>query len=677
MSSSETTVKPRTREAIAGEAKYLAKRAIPPRLRTMRQFAEDEIVIPDGPFAGLRYSCERLPYVGLWFDLVDSGRFHRFAALGPTQSGKTLTCSLIPLLYHLFEIEETVVFGLPDMDMAYDKWMIDIKPVIDVTKYAELIPKIGRGSRGGAFDSIRFTNGATMKFMTGGGGDKSRAGFTSRVIIITEVDGMDEPGRDSRETDKISQIEARTEAFDVFGDPRVYLECTVTTDRGRIWREYANGSAGRIVTPCPLCGAYVSPEREHLLGWQEAETELQAFERSRFYCPECGDAWSDDDRRVANTESQLVHKGQEIDARGKIDGELPETMTAGFRWSAVHNLLKSPSRLGWAEWKSQNDPDEENSEKARCQQDWATPFTPPDLVITPLETRVLQRRTRQHPRGLVPAGFDLVGMHIDLGKYLCHWMLMAGKSDATAQVVDWSVLEVQTDELGETKALLVALSDFAEVVRAGFLSEDQKRVEPAEVWIDCGWATDVAFEFCRQQGHPFYPARGFGTSFENGRAYARVERRGRKRSNIRHVGEEYHIEYVEREGVIRRCVNADYWKTRVHDQLSMNVNSPGALAFYSGTPRDHLSLVKHLTAEEQEVEFTPARGTIVKWIRKRRNNHGLDNAYNCAALLHLLGARFGDTSAGEPVAPKKTGRAGSKRVKSPSVGGRPYFILDR
>ena len=43
------------------------------------------------------------------------------------------------------------------------------------------------------------SNGATLKFMSGGGGDKSRAGFTARVLVVTETDGMDTPGHPGRE----------------------------------------------------------------------------------------------------------------------------------------------------------------------------------------------------------------------------------------------------------------------------------------------------------------------------------------------------------------------------------------------------------------------------------------------------------------------------------------------
>ena len=44
--------------------------------RTMRQFAEEEIILPPGgPLAGDLFSCETQPYTKLWFDAIDSGEW--------------------------------------------------------------------------------------------------------------------------------------------------------------------------------------------------------------------------------------------------------------------------------------------------------------------------------------------------------------------------------------------------------------------------------------------------------------------------------------------------------------------------------------------------------------------------------------------------------------------------
>lgn len=143
------------------------------------------------------------------------------------------------------------------------------------------------------------------------GGDKSRAGFTSRVVVITETDGMDQPGATSRESDKITQPEARTRAYG--SRKRIYMECTVSTEEGRTWQEYLHGTKSRIVLPCPYCRAWVSPEREHLTGWQGAESQAAARSAGAFSCPACGETWSADQRIEANRQSQLVHGEQTID----------------------------------------------------------------------------------------------------------------------------------------------------------------------------------------------------------------------------------------------------------------------------------------------------------------------------------------------------------------------------
>src|SRR5690606_35925468 len=124
-----------------GELSWLLRQARPRPIRSMRQFAEQGGVIPDGPFAGRHFRCSRPPYTGLWFDAVDSGRWTRCVATGPTQSGKTLSCFVIPLLYHLFEFGETVICGLPDLGMAADKWRVDILPAIEQSRYRDQLPR--------------------------------------------------------------------------------------------------------------------------------------------------------------------------------------------------------------------------------------------------------------------------------------------------------------------------------------------------------------------------------------------------------------------------------------------------------------------------------------------------------------------------------------------------------
>ena len=64
--------------------------------------------------------------------------------------------------------------------------------------------------------------------------------------------------------------------------------------------------------PCPHCGAWVTPGRECLKGWQDAETEFAAYQEARWHCPECNGYWTEAERAQANRAGILVHKGQEV-----------------------------------------------------------------------------------------------------------------------------------------------------------------------------------------------------------------------------------------------------------------------------------------------------------------------------------------------------------------------------
>jgi phage terminase large subunit GpA-like protein len=620
----------------------------PRRLRTIRQFAEAEIVLPTGPFAGRRFRCARQPYTGLWFDEIDSGRWSRCVATGPTQSGKTLSCFVIPLLYHLFELQQTVILGLPDMDMAADKWREDLLPVIERSRYRDLLPSAGGGSRGGRVESLQFTNGAKLKFMSGGGSDKSRAGFASRVVVITETDGMDKPGGTSRESDKVTQLEARTRAYG--SRKRIYMECTVSTEGGRTWQEYTKGTKSRIVLPCPCCSAWVSPEREHLTGWQGAESQAAARSAGAFACPSCGEIWSNDQRISANAGARLLHEGQIIDAAGVIAGDPPATDTLGFRWSAVNNLFLTAGDLAADEWKASHAADEENAEREARQFVWCLPVLPSKLSQTHLNEHELTARMIDLPRGIVPSNTACVTVGVDLGKFLCHWIAVAWAPNPTiGHVVDYGRIEVPSDSMAVEQALMIALRQLKEMFIEGWPvgeANAPRRTEPLLVFIDSGYMAPVVYAFCRESGERFRPAIGRGASqqYRNER-YNRPVQGG---ATVKWIGEGAHANWLPAEQLLLVETDADYWKTWVHQRLTTPLDKAGAMTLFKAQAVEHLSLAKHLTAETKTEEFIAGKGVITKWERIRRQNHWFDALYNACAAGHACGVKLVDEKVPEP-----------------------------
>lgn len=649
-----------TRRATIDEGRLFLRAARAPRLRTMREFAEQELRLPDGPFKGLRFRCDRQPFTRVFLDLVDTLKWNRIATTGGSQSGKTWIATIVPTLYHLFEMKETVIFGIPSMEMAADKWHLDLLPAIKASKFADLLPRNGSGSKGGKIESIQFQNGATLKFMSGGGDDKKRSAFTSRVVVITEVDGMDEAGETSREADKISQIEARTMAF---GDrKRIYLECTVSIKEGRIWQEYSKGTATRIFLPCVKCGEFVHPTRDSLQGWADAADEVEAKANAAVFCPQCGEAWSDDELAVANRAAVAVHRGQEIACDGTISGPVPQTDTLGFRWDAINNRFLSPGFVAAEEWKAQRAEDEENAEKKLRQFFWAIPYEPGALDTTPLEYTAIMARTKpKHLRGVIPENSDYITVGVDVGKRLLYWTAIAWRRNGDGHVLDYGRQEVASDQLGEKRAIMIALRELRDnTLRDGWQLGDE-RVPANTHWIDSGYQTDVIYEFCRESGAAYLPVDGLGTAHEL-KKYTKPKTTG---TTVRKIGEGYHIAVIPARRALVAEVHADHWKSRVHEGLATPIGQPGAITLYQPErdPNEHLSFAKQLTAEKRKEEFEQGKGMTVTWVRERRENHWLDSTYYAAAAGAFCGVKLIKAELPDAPPPRQEAPVAPQRIR--------------
>jgi phage terminase large subunit GpA-like protein len=573
-------------------------------VRTISRFAEEEIRLPDGPYAGQRFSLARSPAARLFFAELETGRWKRVFWTGPNQDGKSLILMIV-LCYLLFERGETLVFGVPSEDMAADKWNVDLLPVIRASDFNDVLPKSGAGSKGGVVSLIEFRNGARLRFMTAGGDDQSRSHFTSPKLVVTEVEGFDEVGSSSREGDKFAQLERRLKAFG--GDAETYGECTVTHDKGKIWREYQAGTRSRIALRCPHCGKWVTPEREHFHGWQDAENEIQAMEQAALYCPECGARWSNEQRIAANHDALLVHRGQDVDADGKVTGPLPPTRTFSFRWTVV-NSIHRPERLSIVatkEWAKRNAADEDAAEKDICQSEWVIPSASETEEISALEWQAITHRMSGDKPGFCPLDTERLVFSVDLNLRLLHWMAVAMRTDGSPHIVEYGKHEVASDELGIEPAMLLALRDLRDqVAKVGWQSEEGTRHADLHV-VDSGNWAELVYKFCAESGADWLPTKGFG---EEQRGYSEPRQTNK---TVMVIGAGCYVVRLPKKRVRLCHCNADQLKAWVHDRLAMPIERPGAMTLCRVEKAvEHTSLAKHLTAEKQESAFVPGAGTV-------------------------------------------------------------------
>jgi phage terminase large subunit GpA-like protein len=603
-------------------------------VRSMRQFAEDEIVLPSGPREGLRFRCDFMPWTALVLAEFDRGHYQEFWGSGPGQGGKTLLFFVIPLLYHLFEIGEDVILGCPIKEMAQAIYEKRALPTIRRSRYASLIPTTGPGSRGGQVkDQIEFANGASLRFM---GARGSISSYTARVVLISEVDQMDVPGPGSREADPVSRIIARTASYG--RRRRIYAECTMSTAEGRIHKEVCEyGSDTRVMVPCPHCGVYLWPEREQFAGWQTATDIHQAMAEARYICQGCGVPWTEEDRGRALEKPVLVAKGQTVDKAGVVSGDEPRTTAFGFRWNAMLSSLTPMSELATYEYRASQS-ESPNDMKVLMQYRWVIPYDEEGEVHL---SQVTQSRVMQCvgklPRGMVPQGTRLT-VGIDPGLYRCYWAAWAWAADTTGYLVDYGAIEVPQARETSTVAILTSLREFRDaVLRPGWQTVDSPDlVHPRLALIDAGGQfRDIVYQFVRESGVGYLPSKGCGTT--RGESPWIEPRMHVSKAVIQ--GHEWRG-VAQPEGVRLMEMHSDHWKREIHAAFQAAHDQPGALHLFAvAEARDHYGFARHIVAEREMEIYEPGKGRRTYWESVHRANHWLDCSYACRCAADIVGIK--------------------------------------
>ena len=641
----------------------------PVRLRPISDWAEAEVRLPSGPWEGRRYRIDRLPYAQLL--LPELGKWRRHVITGPTQGGKTLHAFVLIIMYYLFEVKEDVIVGLPDLSMAGVKWEKDIKPVIARSSYRNQMPSRGPASQGGKPSLVTFRNGRSLHFMAGGGGDKQRAGATSRVLAITETDGLAEVSATSKEgQDKVSQLEGRVRSHGL--DSLIFMECTVTTKNGRTWSEYQQGTQSRIACQCPHCHHWVSPEREHFVGWDTAETKIEAGERAAFSCPDCGVLYTEDERHDMNVGAKLVHRGQEVTPDGEIVGDPPKTDTFGFRWSAFNNLLSPASLIGMEEWQAENGEDL-TAQVVLKQQVWCVPAEDSAVEREPLSISIVRGsapgyhgRCNGRPMWDAPEWTEFVVAQVDVGKRVLDWVVCAFGSGLRDVIAYGATPTERPDVIGPEEAILAGLHS----VR----NEIELHCELTLGLVDCRYQGNrkqdsprrVVYEFTLACGSQWMPSLGLSAWFPK-------EQTDDIEPSL--TGDPWYLsrQYYLDQSVWVVDFDPNHFKHLSHGSYvvrplnDQDERIPGSVTLFGDTPKEHNPFAEQLNNERFEIDHQTGRA---EWKR-----HGPNHKFDCDVGTIVASSVVDSLVIARTQAKDTQGRARTAQVSTPD--GRPFFVGNR
>jgi len=662
---------------------------------THREFARKYIVMPSGPHVGESYRDEWQPVIGLLWDELDLNYWWEVVVTGPVQASKSFGALVVPTLRDVHELRFEPIVAVPEADMFADKWDKDFKTVLRASPALEhLLPQTGSGSKEGrAKDRVTLGNGIDIKVMSGGGKATNKAGYSTPRLRITEAAGFSggSSSEKDNEADKYRQLLGRLGSFKRT-DPRrlVMIEGTLTVEeelpqrlRGNDDDEALISTRSRIVSPCPHCREWISPEREHLVGWKEAKNVEEVYANAHFVCPSCGVAISDAERCASMQQCQLLHWGQEITPDGEIVGALPPTRRLWFRWSAWHNLLLDAADTAFKEWEAaqiaEGTEDRENAERDLCQKSWAIPYVSKLSDAEPLRPDKIKHRRESWKRNVCPPDTVKVTVGCDCGKKRCHWVAIAGRANGSVHVVAYGWFDVCTSDLDDVESKLKAAlqSIIDDTFEAGFLQAAAAAASGSvetyssrmidSVWIDRGWMKDVVCDVVRPLGssrdNRYRAAKGFGKSTRDKLSYNSPPKRSKNRP---WMGNRWYGEVDLTDRIVKFNFDADYYKRRVHEWFRVKPGIKGSITLYAPeVSSEHDVLLQHVCNEQYVTKWEPGKGFVSSW-DKRGANHLLDSLAEAAAALDYVGFRMADAPNPDPEPePEDPHPPASKPAKKP------------
>ena len=455
---------------------------VPPKPKDRIELA-CEITLPKNSPKEGRFDPDWNPASRILLESIDDPRYRRIAFLAPTQFGKTFTTVQIPIITQIAS-GEGVLVGVPTMDMASGLWEQKIRPLLEAhSEWKTYLPQTGSGSKGGKVtDLVTLTNGSWVRFLSAHGGDEKRSSHTGRVLVCTEVDRY--AGEGKIEASPLDQMIMRTDGFGERG--RTVLECTVTTEKSRIWREaMIEGTGSELWYACPHCDRWQKWEEDQLV--YDGDDELEIEESARLVCKYCQGKVTESLRMGMIQDPRLVHRGQEIDANGVTKGPEPKTRTFGLRCNIFSSPIFTLRQCATQLWKARQAMElgDINLMKAWRQSKMGMPWIDEEEQQRELSVSFLRKREAEHEGEirLVPEWCEYLTMSVDIQKDRLYWICRAWGDKEVNQVLDKGLEKFETvlDD-GVDKALNL----IDEYCRMGWENDD-KLYTPTIKMVDCGY----------------------------------------------------------------------------------------------------------------------------------------------------------------------------------------------
>lgn len=266
--------------------------APPPEL-TVSEFADRELIVATGPYAGSRWQTDFAPYQRGILDAVHEPGVEFIVVMGSSQWGKT-ACMVNVVCYHIAHDPCSILIVEPTVDpMAKDFGKNRLDPTIKASP-ALAVAVDKKRQKDASNTTLQKTFRGGFLAMAGANSASSLASRPVRLLCLDEIDRY--PAELPGEGATLSIAIKRTTTFRT--RRRVLMFSSPTVVGGPIDDWHSRGDCRRYYVPCPGCGDF------HPYDWKNIRWENDDPRTARLVCPSC-EYRIDDAERVA-----LLARGQ-------------------------------------------------------------------------------------------------------------------------------------------------------------------------------------------------------------------------------------------------------------------------------------------------------------------------------------------------------------------------------
>jgi phage terminase large subunit GpA-like protein len=559
-----------------------------------------------------RWSHEYVPYAVEIMDSLSSPGIRQVTLRKSSQSAGTEMSSNF-LGWAVDESPAPMLLVMPREDDVVRRVATRVKPMFEAT------PSLLR-HLGGRMDALNIGKETELDsmilYLAWSTSAAALADNPVCYIVLDEVGKF--PSRVNKEADPVSLAKDRQRTF--FHRSKLFVLSSPVHEGDLICREYNRGDRRIWWAPCGDC------RRWQPLAWSQVQLDKTADgrllepqeyldgEHAHYACRHCGALWDEARRWQAVSAGRWLPDCCQLDAEGRIDGQLPATTHRSYH---VHALMLHPHFMTMGRMAAQWAEAQEHLKAgdAGPLQDFINSQLGEAWVETAkaADPQQLASHVGEVPMGLLPEAVQVVTAGVDL--QIDHaWLIILGWGFLS----ECWVIHAQRVETGDTSVLKnwTLLRELLATVlpRA---ARPEMGLPLSKIAFDCNYRRDEVLDFCRQAAElPIVPVRGDPAC----RTLIRTAK----------VGSD-----------IRYDLNTGAYKDRLARLVESRSPGPGYLHLPADLGQLAPELLEHFSAEQRR-PIRDRRGVVGhEWVKRaNRANHLWDAAVYATAAADLAGARL-------------------------------------